>query len=58
VEAGERYCYQVTTVDFHGRESVPSAEMCVDVPQPWRKNPHGPFPAPTETCWHCVCPGV
>jgi hypothetical protein len=34
VEAGERYCYQVTTVDFHGRESVPSAEMCVDVPQP------------------------
>jgi hypothetical protein len=34
VEAGERYCYQVTTVDFHGRESVPSAEKCVDVPQP------------------------
>ena len=34
VEAGERYCYQVTTVDYHGRESVPSAEMCVDVPQP------------------------
>ena len=34
VEAGERYCYHVTTVDSHGRESVPSAEMCVDVPQP------------------------
>lgn len=34
VQAGERYCYQVTTVDSHGRESVPSAEMCVNVPQP------------------------
>jgi fibronectin type 3 domain-containing protein len=34
VEAGQRYCYQVTTVESHGRESVPSAEMCVNVPQP------------------------
>jgi fibronectin type 3 domain-containing protein len=34
VEAGQRYCYQVTTVESQGRESVPSAEMCVDVPQP------------------------
>jgi fibronectin type 3 domain-containing protein len=34
VQAGERYCYQITTVDAHGRESPPSAELCVDVPQP------------------------
>jgi hypothetical protein len=34
VEAGQRYCYQVTTVESHGRESVPSPEMCVNVPQP------------------------
>jgi fibronectin type 3 domain-containing protein len=34
VEAGERYCYQVTTVDSHGQVSVPSAEMCVNMPQP------------------------
>ena len=34
VEGGQRYCYQVTTVESHGRESVPSAEMCVNVPQP------------------------
>jgi fibronectin type 3 domain-containing protein len=34
VEPGQRYCYQVTTVEAHGRESVPSAEMCVNVPQP------------------------
>lgn len=34
VQAGERYCYQVTTVDSHGRESLPSAELCVDVPRP------------------------
>ncbi len=34
VEAGQHYCYQVTTVESHGRESVPSPEMCVNVPEP------------------------
>lgn len=34
VEAGQRYCYQVTTVESHGRESPPSTEICVNVPQP------------------------
>lgn len=34
VEAGQRYCYQITTVETHGRESGPSVEMCVNVPQP------------------------
>jgi hypothetical protein len=34
VDAGQRYCYQVTTIESHARESVPSAEICVNVPQP------------------------
>lgn len=34
VQSEERYCYQVTSVDSHGRESNPSHEMCVTVPQP------------------------
>jgi fibronectin type 3 domain-containing protein len=28
-----RYCYQVTSVDSKGRESKPSQEFCVTIPQ-------------------------
>ena len=32
--SGETYCYQVTSVDSKGHESVRSKDLCVTVPRP------------------------
>lgn len=34
VKSGERYCYQVSSVDGKGNESPRSPEMCQSVPRP------------------------
>jgi fibronectin type 3 domain-containing protein len=34
VKSGERYCYEVTSVDPKGSESARSKEICLSVPQP------------------------
>lgn len=34
VVSGEEYCYQITSLDSKGRESVRSKDLCVTVPQP------------------------
>lgn len=32
--SGETYCYQITSVDSKGHESVRSKDLCVSVPRP------------------------
>jgi fibronectin type 3 domain-containing protein len=34
VKSGERYCYEITSVDAKGAESARSSEMCQTVPRP------------------------
>jgi fibronectin type 3 domain-containing protein len=34
VQSGERYCYVVTSIDSHGKESARSKEICQTVPFP------------------------
>jgi fibronectin type 3 domain-containing protein len=34
VKSGERYCYEITSVDAKGKESARSSEMCQTVPRP------------------------
>jgi fibronectin type 3 domain-containing protein len=34
VKSGERYCYEITSVDSKGNESARSKEICLSVPLP------------------------